>query len=271
MRYASIQAARAHEVARVRARDQRVVLGDTALDERQHVARGGRMAARRRFPPEAREPRRERRQRRAMPIELGRAVQRVAQQRERAARKRIRRDRRALDEPGVAEARAVAGRAAIDERNLAAAILQVQRGRYADDACAENDDVEIHEASVSDVQREWRTDSRQMNVARTSHDERSARPAGTERPKTASRFDRRSKETAGRPRDRIISSKYQNACYGPNEDAAICVFVGDHCVDVIPVRTAVRLHLDPNGGPHAVAATVSDFARRTRRCSAASG
>ncbi|VBK65120.1 Uncharacterised protein [Burkholderia pseudomallei] len=37
-----------------------------------------------------------------------------------------------------------AGRAAIDERDPAAAIPQVQRRRYADDAGAENDDVEIH-------------------------------------------------------------------------------------------------------------------------------
>ena len=138
-------AVRADEFAGAGPRDQRVVLDDAALDQRQHVARRRRVTQRCRFPPETREPRRECRQRRAVPVEIGRAVQRIAHQRERAARERIRFDRRALDQPRVAEARAFAGRAAIDEGDLAPAILQVECRGDADDACAENDDVEIHQ------------------------------------------------------------------------------------------------------------------------------
>jgi hypothetical protein len=137
-------AVRANQFAGAGPGDQRVVFDDAAFDQRQHVARGRRVTQRRRFPPEPREPRRERGQRRAVPVEVGRAIQRIAHQRERTARERVRFDRRALDQPGIAEARAFAGCAAIDERNLAPAILQVQRGGDADDAGAENDDVEIH-------------------------------------------------------------------------------------------------------------------------------
>ncbi len=137
-------AAVVHERLRVGAREQRIVLDDARRDERQQVARGGREPLRRRFAPEACEPARIRGQRAVVPIEIDGAVARIAQQRAEPARKRIRHDRRALDQSRIAVAGFLAGRAPVDERDAQPAILQMQRRRHADDAGPQNNHVEIH-------------------------------------------------------------------------------------------------------------------------------
>ena len=74
---------------------------------------------------------------------------------ERRAREHVREDRLALDDAGVAEAGLGRRRAgAVDQRHRAALGLQMQRGRDADDPCAQHDDVgslQSHAAGLQDA------------------------------------------------------------------------------------------------------------------------
>lgn len=67
------------------------------------------------------------------------------------------------------------------------------------------------------------------------------------------------KEQPAETRGRIISPKFQNACYDPDETADIGVFARGPCMAVPSARAAARLHLGPHGG------------RRRPPCSARSG
>ena len=125
-------------------RHQRLVLADAALDERQHGARAGELLLRRRGDPVAKELRRDARQRRQVVVGLGHSVAGVAQEGRPLAREHVGHDALALDEAGVAVARLLGGAAPVDQRHLAAAPQQVQRGRDADHAGPENDDVVLH-------------------------------------------------------------------------------------------------------------------------------
>ena len=82
-------------------------------------------------------------------MRLGQKVQRIFDEFRRIAREQIGDERRTFDQAGVAEARLLSrGAGAIDERDVAAARLQMQRGADADNPGAKNDDIRrLHESS----------------------------------------------------------------------------------------------------------------------------
>ena len=84
-----------------------------------------------------------------MIMRLGKKIQRIFDQPRRVSREKIGDEGGALDQPGVAEAGLLSGGAgAIDERDLAAARLQMQRGADPDDPGAQNDDIRrLHDPS----------------------------------------------------------------------------------------------------------------------------
>ncbi len=71
---------------------------------------------------------------------------------------------------------------------------------------------------------------------------------------------------AGRFRGRIISPKFQNACYDPDETAGIRAFARAPCMAVAPARPVGRLHLGPDIGFRAAVARRPDV--RGARCGA---
>src|SRR3954453_9870457 len=74
-----------------------------------------------------------------------RKVQRIARERAEFARKSARKNRRALDNAGIAVARLLAGGIMlVDEHDGAPALLQMQRGGDADHPRAENDCILAH-------------------------------------------------------------------------------------------------------------------------------
>src|SRR5947209_20485081 len=80
-----------------------------------------------------------------MVVRLRRPVQRIADERADLARERARKDRRALDDAGVAVARLLAGRIVlVDEHDGASTPLQMQRRGDADHPGAENDRIRSH-------------------------------------------------------------------------------------------------------------------------------
>ena len=124
--------------------DQRAMLGHAVFNQRRIHARDLRMTRRMGIAPVAVQERNQFRQRADVIADVGRAVARVFQQRAEAARKRIRIHAFALDQPGVAKRRLVAGRLAVDERDRQAALLQVNGNGHADHAAARDERVECH-------------------------------------------------------------------------------------------------------------------------------
>jgi hypothetical protein len=94
---------------------------------------------------EGRDPR----QGRDVVMRVGGVVQRIAQQRAEIVREAVRVNALALDQPGIAEGRLLAGLAPIDEHDLTAPLLQVQRDRHADDPGPQHDCIRTHTAHGS--------------------------------------------------------------------------------------------------------------------------
>src|SRR5262245_64875053 len=76
-----------------------------------------------------------------MQMRFRQAVEGVAQKQAWIARKRIGHDAFTLDDAGIAEAGFLAGTAAIDEHHALAALLQIERRRYANHAGAQHDHI----------------------------------------------------------------------------------------------------------------------------------
>jgi hypothetical protein len=87
------------------------------------------------------QPGRDRRQERQVIVGFGRALSRNPRQRAEAGRERVRKQRIALDHPGIAIGCLLPRRAAVQERDREAALDEVQRDRGADDAGTEHDGV----------------------------------------------------------------------------------------------------------------------------------
>ena len=122
---------------------QRLVLPNAMLDQRPRRVRGGRQTVRRGGAPVVIKPGRDRRQRAPMQVGLGPQVESVLGHEPDVARERVGHHALALDDAGVAVARLLARAPPVDQHDRAAALLQVQCGRRADDAGAEHDDIGI--------------------------------------------------------------------------------------------------------------------------------
>src|SRR5262245_11294710 len=83
-----------------------------------------------------------------MVVGIGRALERDAGEARQAARKRRRKQCVTLDDAGVAVRSLFARAAAIDQRDREPALDQMQRGRDADDAGAENDRISARHVSI---------------------------------------------------------------------------------------------------------------------------
>jgi len=79
-----------------------------------------------------------------MIIGFRRTVERVAEEFTRRTRKRIRINRGAFDDPGIAEARFPTGFTPVDQRHGASLGLDIQGGAKADYAGAQNDHIGLH-------------------------------------------------------------------------------------------------------------------------------
>ena len=132
------------QIMRARFLDQHLMFAERILDERQRAFHRNAMARWRRMPPIAGKEIRHARQCGEMIIGLWRAIECIAEEIARSARKCIRIDRGALDDPGIAEARFAAGFAPVDEGDGTPFGLEVQGGTEPDDPGAQNNHVSLH-------------------------------------------------------------------------------------------------------------------------------
>ena len=129
----------AHEVRGAGLRHQLLVLGDRAAKQRTHRAGGLGEPLGLRGGAVRQQPRRDLRQEAEMVVRIGRALERDLGEPREPAGKRRRKHRVALDDAGVAVRGLLARPAAVDQRDREPAPREVQRGRDADDAGAEDD------------------------------------------------------------------------------------------------------------------------------------
>jgi hypothetical protein len=116
-------------------RDQRLVLDQAALDQRQFGHRAVQRPRRRRRQIIAHQPRQECRKIGQVVAHLRRAVRRVAQDLAKIPRKHVGKHRRAFDQSAVSKAGLFAGdRVLVDQDHIAAPLLQMQRSADADHA-----------------------------------------------------------------------------------------------------------------------------------------
>ena len=136
-------AAVADDVVQVGGTDEWLVLGHAQLDERAHVLGGLRQSGGGGLPPVAPQPASVPGQRPPLQAQRAVAVAGMAQQFGRLAREGVGHQAGALDEPGVAEAGAVAGLLSVHQTDPLALRLQGQCSADADDAGTQDDDIDV--------------------------------------------------------------------------------------------------------------------------------
>ncbi len=133
---------------RARSFHERLVFRQRILEQRTHHSRGllepfgrGRLAH---VPEPARDPRQEAR----VIVRFRRKLERNAAERANTPRKRIGKKRVAFDDPGIAIGRTLARPLPVDEQRRDAPLLEMKRGRDADDAGPKNDNIFLSSHSI---------------------------------------------------------------------------------------------------------------------------
>ena len=138
-------AGRADQVRRSGFLGQRHMLGDAALDERRVHPRDRLVLGRTRMHPVLPQEGGELRDGGPVVMGVDGVVEGIAQQRAEIVRETVRIDAFALDQARIAEGGFLAGLALVDQQDRAAALLQMQGNRHADDAGSKNNHILTHE------------------------------------------------------------------------------------------------------------------------------